>query len=403
MPTLNITIEVMGNPLRRAYVEHIVAGVGTAMYMTDDLGRVRDENGNLGLNSFTQNADIRVLCQNSVVKVLDGNTFPVPLTVFQDISSVGDNSVINLNTNREQKDHFRILNRCLLVYDIVFRQFRPFSHAARRNFPLGRASSLRATKDRRQRIEVSYPSQFLFPGLLPNVTLLAFTEPKSLSTSYPLMHIRDRRLDGRLFGEQGHLPTLIPAELGHGLHFSLFSASARNGIQNDFIGWIASDIVNGGHGTHNIGMRTSSKVAYIEALDHFSSRFAMFVTKTQPNGGLQPNGLVQPITDQVRREFLNREVSVGPVPSVISPIASLGAGGAINPIGGLNGSDDEGSVYGCIFVDFARRVGLRTAVNAYLRSAGSGATTFGEYKTWITNNQPQHLNELVAAQATWGL
>ena len=68
MPRLNAIIQVDSVPVERAYVEHLVLGVGQpGMYMTDDTGRVRDEHGDLGIDSFTGNADIRVLCQNSVV------------------------------------------------------------------------------------------------------------------------------------------------------------------------------------------------------------------------------------------------------------------------------------------------------------------------------------------------
>jgi hypothetical protein len=50
-----------------------------------------------------------------------------------------------------------------------------------------------------------------------------------------------------------------------------------------------------------------------------------------------------------------------------------------------------------------RVVGLRTAVNAYLLSASFGATTFGGYKSWISDNRSEHLTVLEAAQRTWGL
>ena len=203
MPTLKVTVQVNGRPLRRAFVEHLVLGVGqNEMYMTDDRGRVRNENGDLGINSFTGNADIRILCQNSVVKVLDGNSPGVPLAVNQE-KSVVDGSVVNLNTNAEQDDHYAILNRCLLAYDIVFRQFRPFSDAPHPDFPLGRQSSLRATKDRSKRIEVSFPSRFPLGHL-------AFSEPKSVATGYPLIHIRSRASDGRLFGENGRQAHVDP-------------------------------------------------------------------------------------------------------------------------------------------------------------------------------------------------
>lgn len=403
MPTLKVTVQVNGQPLRRAYVEHLVLGVGQQqMYMTDDQGRVRSEGGDLGIDSFTGNADIRILCQNSVAKVLDGNAPGVPLAVNQD-KSVHDGSVVNLNTNAEQRDHYNILNRCLLAYDVVFRQFRPFSDAAQPDFPLGRKPSLRATKDQSARIEVSFPSNFPLGNL-------AFTEPKSAATGYPLIHFRRRATNadsaalkadrGRLFGEFGAAPTMIPGELAHGLHFSRFSSAGRGKIQNDYIGWIATDIANGGDGSHLMGRRTSPEVAYIEALDHFSGRFAEFVRQVVQGGTstlLQQQGM----TVQIRQDFLASEVSGAPVTGL--PVATLDGAGHVVPNPMFGGSDDEGSVYGCIFVDFARRAGLRTAVNAYLLSATAGALTFGGYKTWIKNNQPQHLTALEAAQQTWGL
>jgi hypothetical protein len=392
MPTLNVAVKVNGIPLQRAYVEHLVLGVGQpAMYMTDDQGRVRDQSGNLGIDSFTRNADIRVLCQNSVVKVLDGNT-PGPLAVNQDISIV-DDSIVDLNSAAEQQSHYDILERCLVAYDVIFRQFRPFSDGPDPDFPLGRAASLRATKDQSKRNELSFPSQF-------SLGHLAFTEPKSAATGYPLVHIRRRDSDGRLFGENGHNPTLIASEFAHALHFSLFSSAGRTRIETDYTGWIASDIANGGQGTHAMGRRTSPAVAYIEALDHFSSRFSEFVRRSLQGGTL--NRLrPQQITAAMRQDFLDKELNGLSVEG--TSVATLDGAGRVVPNAAFNGSDDEGSVYGCIFVDFARRVGLRTAANAYLRSASSGALTFGEYKTWVKDNRPEHLNALKAAQQTWGL
>jgi hypothetical protein len=176
MLKLKVTINVDNRPLRRAYVEHLVLGVGGAMYMTDDLGRVCDEAGDHGIESFTRNgnADIRVLCQNSVVKVLDGNAVAVPLAVNQD-KAVADGSVVNLDTRAEQHEHYAILDSCLVTYDVVFRQFRPFSDLPLPDFPLGRGPSLRTTKDQDKRIELSFPSQFPLGEL-------AFSEPKSIAT-----------------------------------------------------------------------------------------------------------------------------------------------------------------------------------------------------------------------------
>lgn len=390
MPRLKVTVQVNGRPLRRAYVEHLVFGAGTGVYLTDNAGRIRDEQGNEGIDSLTPNADIRVHCQNSVVRVLNGTASNI--AVHQD-KSIVDGSVVNLNTTAEQDDHYAILNRCLLAYDVVFRQFRPYSGFTDADFPLGRKTSLRATRDQAKRIEVSFPSQF-------PLGTLAFCEPKSVSTRFPMIHIRSRASDGRLFGEGGDAPTLLPSELSHALHFSRFSASARGGIQNDFIGWIATDIANGGSGTHTIGARTSPKVAYIEAMDHFSSRFAEHV-RINVQGGGSTLLAQQAMTPQIRRGFVAAELAGTPADG--TAICSLDAQGQIVPVAGLNGSDDEGSVFGCIFVDFARRTGLRTAVGAYLRSASAGATTFGEYRTWIRDNQPQHLAAIDAARTTWGL
>jgi hypothetical protein len=248
-----------------------------------------------------------------------------------------------------------------------------------------------------KRNELSFPSQFPLGDK-------AFVEPKSAATGYPLVNIRARNSDGRLFGENGKNPTLIASEFAHALHFSLFSSAGRTRIETDYIGWIASDIANGGNAEHKMGRRTSPTVAYIEALDQFSSRFSEFVRQIV-QGGTVNRLRPQQVTAAMRQDFLNREVSGSPVEGTF--VATLDGAGRVVPnpafIHEGSGSDDEGSVYGCIFVDFARRVGLRTAANAYLRSAASGALSFGEYKIWVSDNHPEHLNALQAAQQTWGL
>src|ERR1051325_8314101 len=178
MSRLKVTIKVNGNPLRRTYVEHLVGPAVIGLYMTDNSGRVRDKNGDQGIDSLTSTADIRVLCQNSVARVLAGNRMNV--MVWQD-KNVGDVSSVKLNTNSEQDDHYAILNRCLLAYDVVFRQFQVFGDLPHPDFPLGRQSSLNATKDQQKRIELTFPSQFPLGNL-------AFTEPACLSTGFPLIH-----------------------------------------------------------------------------------------------------------------------------------------------------------------------------------------------------------------------
>jgi hypothetical protein len=109
----------------------------------------------------------------------------------------------------------------------------------------------------------------------------------------------------------------------------------------------------------------------------------------------------QIITPEIRQEFFRAEVAGTPADGI--RVCTLDAQERIVPNPSLNGSDDEGSVFGCIFVDFARRDGLRTAVNAYLRSASAGATTVGAYRNWIRDNRPQSLAAIDAARNTWGL
>ena len=145
---VNVTIRVReqnGNdiPLRRAYVEHLVLGVPVGTYITDDQGQVRDENGVRGIQNPTPTIDIRVLCQNSVVKVLNGAAVLIP--VWQDFATQ-DGGTVLINTRAEQVEHYRILNRFALAYDRVFRQFQPFRLSRFPDFPLGRQPALSASR-----------------------------------------------------------------------------------------------------------------------------------------------------------------------------------------------------------------------------------------------------------------
>jgi hypothetical protein len=388
LPTLDIRILENGRGLRRAYVEHIVGTIGAPqMYQTNDQGIVRDEEGNPGLESATPWADLRILCQNSVVKMLDGAT-PGPLAVNQDAPNRVTDTAVNLNTAAEQRNWYELANTFLVAYDVAFRQFEVFADLPDPDFPLGRRSTLRQSKDQQQRIEVSFPSQF--PG-----AQAAFTEPSSAATGYPLIHLRAQDFNNRRI--------TVPAELAHALHFSRFSQSRRNSIETDYLAWIAVDVANNPTdpeaGRHRVGRRTSPKVAFIEALDQFSHRFCEYVRVEEQDGS--PILAPQVITSNIRRRFIASELSGNPVTG--ASVGVLDAAGNVDPDGALQGSDDEGSVYGCIFLDFGRRVGLRTAVNAYFRSASKGVLTFGGYRNFIRDTRPQHLAELDAARETWGV
>ncbi len=378
MPQIDVRIRENGRPLKRVYVEHIALGVPIGLYMTDDQGRIRDNSGNLGIQSLTANADIRILGQNSVARILIGGPLGSSLPLWVD-KSCTDGVIHNLNTAAEYKDHFRILNHAVRAYDIVHRQFLPFSALPHPDFPLGRKSKLDKTKDQAKRIEIVFPDQLPQP--------LAFSEPKSLSTGFPLIHVKTNAEDPRLFGTSGELPTIIPSELSHALHFSQLSANGRTRVTNEYVTFILANLAGGGPGTHNIGIATSPLVAFVEAMDHFSSRFSEFVRQgvSTATGAALRQAFIQAELDPANYWF--SDTQVGTI-----------TGNTVSP--NFTGGDDEGAIYGAIFLDFARRAGMRTAVNAYYTS---GALTFGEYRNWIDANAPQHTAAINAVAQTWGL
>ncbi len=378
MPRINVTINVRGRPARRVYVEHLAFGVPIGTYITDDRGRVRDNAGDLGIDSLTANCDIRILGQNSVARILQGFPAGVGVMLWVD-KACTDGVTHNLNTTAEHEDHFRILNLAVAAYDNVHRQFKPFSGLSKPDFPLGRLSDLTQTKDQSKRIEMVFPDQLPQP--------LAFSEPKSISTGYPLIHIKTNAEDPRLFGTSGRLPTIIPSELSHALHFSQFTSAGRDRITNEYVKFILTNMAGGGPGTHDIGIRTSPVVAFIEAMDHFSSRFSEFVRQ-----GISTNTGVE-----LRKDFFRAELAAS---SYWFTGAQVGSRTGNVVTASFTGSDDEGAVYGAIFLDFSRRAGMLTAVNAYYQS---GALTFGEYRTWILSNLPQHSAVIDAVAQTWGL
>lgn len=410
---VNVTIRVReqnGNdiPLRRAYVEHLVLGVPVGTYITDDQGQVRDENGVRGIQNPTPTIDIRVLCQNSVVKVLNGAAVLIP--VWQDFATQ-DGGTVLINTRAEQVEHYRILNRFALAYDRVFRQFQPFRLSRFPDFPLGRQPALSASKDQAKRIEVAFPDNF-------PLAQASFTEGASSSTGFPLVHLR-----------QPVNAAVIPDELSHALHFSLLTKTRRESIERDYLRWIATDavvdrrevdVVDASGATVRIALggrhwftkRTTQLVAFIEAVSHFGARFETFLLSTGQAGATNdPQVLLQRRRDFLAAElalvapgdywgedFGLRQAGIRQLDGTISPNAVVDQF-TNNPVT-IEGPDMEGAVYGAIFLDFASRVGLRDAVRAYLTS---GATDFGRYLRYIHDNLPQHAQAIDAVQQTWGL
>lgn len=400
MPRINFTVNLRvgrnTQPLKRAYVEHIAFGLrvpGSQLYITDDSGRVRDPQGNLGIdaipNLLNGRIDVRIICHNSVVKIPNGI-----LDHFNDFSIADGGTITITNANSQNNfNHFRILNRCIEVYDNVLRQFQVFSS----EFPLGKKNTLDNTRKSRQRLEVSFPSSI--------VVQLAFVEPKSIHTGFPVIHIGN--IDGRfpiddpsnrLFGNN---PMLIPAELSHALHFSHLNENQRHDITVKYGKFIVTDFLLGGGGTHSMLKDTDPLVAFVEAFDHFVHRFDRFI-RANPNltGVPLRNGFIRAELDS-REQFDRNTRGFGTMSGNLST-GIFTPNPAFLTRGRNSATSIEGSIYGAIFLDFARRpgVGLRTAVNAYIRSK---ALSFGEFRTWVRRNLPNLRTQLDDVVSTWTL
>jgi hypothetical protein len=376
------------------------------MYMTDLEGRIRDAQFDEGIKSLTGNADIRVICQNPVLRVLDGNS--ANIGVYQDVS-ITDGATINLNTNAEQRDHYDILNRAQIAYEMAFRPLSAFADRPDPDFPLGRKSSLRATRDQAKRIDLSFPDQWL--------TELSFVEPVRLADNFPLMHIKT---DPRIFGTDGEDPILIPHELAHALHFASLSTAQRRRAQDEYLAFILTSPISGVGPYHDFDMRTTPEVAYIEAGGWFAELFMEFIRERQ--GGASTLVTPGPITSDIQAAFVAAEWSR--LTQLRNPFAELLGlpqdrnflGDIRDRVGGfqpatralgrallspvLTGGSVEGAVYGAIFVDFAATVGLDFAASCYFKA---NALTFGEYRSFINAQHPEHAETLEEVRNFWGL
>lgn len=393
MTRINCTINVQDGgqtrPLRRAYVEHVAGPVrvpGSDLYITDDSGRVRDGQGNLGIaaipNIFNGRIDIRVICHNSVVKLPNGL-----IDHWVDFSIAdGETKTINNASAPGRLDHWRLLNRFAEVYDRVFRQFGVFSNP----FPLGRGATLDATRAQSKRIEVFFPT--VSPGL-------PFVEPRSLHTGYPIIHMKEH--DGRLFGTSVAEPDLIPAELSHALHFSKLSDPQRHSLTVNYAKWLIVDTLVGGEdgGTHYLTKDTDPLVAFVEAFDHFAHNLDEF---TRNNSQLRDAALRN---EFIRSELQRVDSNNNPVFGQLTGPLSTGTfvpNAIFLTSGARSATSIEGTIYAAVFLDFARRrgVGLRTVVQLFIKSK---ALSFGEFRTWINSNRPEFRSTLDQICQAWTL
>lgn len=332
-----------------------------------------------------QEVDVRVHCQNSVVRVLDGG-FPVPVEVTQEFQ-VTHNGVININTEAEQQDHFRVLEQCQIVYDSVFRQFSPFNRSRRRAFPFGQAAGIAATRNRTPRVEVVYPDNGPSP--------LAFVEPVSVGTLGPLMHINTSRSTIDSSATRTWPPPSSPTSLPT----PCTSRSCRHprGPRWRRSTWPGSPSARprGLPPFHNTTAATTRFVAWIEALGLFAERFHIFGRNLEP-----------PLTGvALRQAFFRDELSASPdlASAGIDGYLQVGkVGSAGDVVATVTGDTVEGAVYGAVFLDLARRFGLREMVGHYLNSAVDNVLTFDDFSNLLISDTDLDAGVLEARQ-TWQL
>ncbi|MCE7976526.1 MAG: hypothetical protein DYH03_05060 [Nitrospira sp. NTP1] len=138
--------------------------------------------------------------------------------------------------------------------------------------------------------------------------------------------------------------------------------ATRASVEAQYLVWITNRIASGLPPFHNTNLATTPFIAWIESLGIFSERFFFFSLRRTP-----------PLTGAaLRQAFFRDELSAAPLLQTTSLTGYSQVGtlnGAGNVVPALTGDNVEGAIYGSIFLDFARRVGLREAVGRYLNSA----------------------------------
>jgi hypothetical protein len=379
---ITAAVRVNGTPLRKAFVERTGLMGSEGFTMTDDNGSFSFDGG------LFDRIDVKIYCQNSVLRIVDGAKFAIPVS-FSAVARHGATITIN-----KQRDHFRILNRCLDVYEAVWRQFKPYSDRGRRAFPLGTAGTFRKTFEAKKRIELSYPDDF--------PSELAFVEPSGISNGgFPFVHIKHRSRDGRLFGEADsevsrNNPSLLPHELGHVFHFSALTPLRRASFEKGYLAFLVERTVRTGDPTHEVAKKTIPLVAYIEAAGIFSERFFFFKTRIKPNlsgKALHDSFLADELSEQ---STLSGDSPLQKDSSFIQ-VGRRKSDGTIKPL--LQGLDTEGAVYGAIYLDLASRIGLQETVELVL---ASDAEDFGEFRRHVRGRGKAEWTAAIdAVRETW--
>lgn len=179
------------------------------------------------------------------------------------------------------------------------------------------------------------------------------------------MRLKHRDSDPRLLGDHGAPASLVPHELAHALHFAFMPLRWRVWIEARYAAWIAGQVVRGGDARHDVLLRTSPLVAWLEAFGVFAERFWLF-------GQRHPN-LSGKARDEAFVEHESRYVQQWQLP-----------GGPPKPSPRPD-VDIEGVVYRLVFVEYAQRTSLATAVNLYLRSGERGIRSYAGFAAALSS------------------
>ncbi|MGH1492870.1 MAG: hypothetical protein ACRBK7_26330 [Acidimicrobiales bacterium] len=374
-----MTVQLDGKPLRHTFVSYTPDFENPQIALTDGDGQVKLEG--VGRNA---KVDIIVHAHNLAIRMLDG-TNPSISEMSLRFRNKGDGDKLNITRrNKRHFDHYLIMDRCYEVYETVFRPIPPFSGASHREYPYGRSGSASDEHRRTPSVDCRFP-ETLAPGKLP------WVQPRSLLTGVPLMHLKPQSIDARLFGSATKKPTFIPHEFAHAIHFAKLSKFTRLELAFRYGRWIVKELAKGNAATHRTNKATDPLIAYVEALGIFSQRFWFFATEVRPD-----------LTgSRLRAAFVEDELSKQPslkkvLPGYV-PIATRAPDGTIKPR--LTGDKTEGAVYGAIFLDFASRTSLSTAVSMFIKS---GALDFDEYRKYGSGrSKGKYRQDLTAVAKTW--
>lgn len=376
---MQVAVQLDGAPLRHTFISYTPDFENPRIAVTDG-------DGIATIDGVKRGAKINIIvhAHNLAIRMLDGTSASVSELSLR-FRNKKDGDRLNITpADKNHYEHFVIMDRCYDVYDTVFRPIPPFSGRSRQEYPYGRGKSAADDHKRTPSVDCRYPES-IAPGKLP------WVQPQSLLTGVPLMHLKPQSADARLFGSPKRKATFIPHEFAHAIHFATLPKIARIELALRYGTWIVKELVQGRSGTHRTNKATDPLIAYVESLGIFSQRFWFFAKEARPD-------LTGP---KLRAAFVEDELSAAPALSKIlsgyEPIATRTSKGTIKPH--LTGARTEGAVYGAIFLDFASRTNLATAVNLFIRCGGFN---FADYANFAARQADgKHRKEIAAVTKTW--